>query len=508
MKKKGCEGMDKTPLLEVKGISKSFASTKALRNVSLQVYPGQVHGLIGENGSGKSTLSAIISGNLKADEGEMTLFGKPYSPTDSFDASCHGVSMIVQEQGTIDTISVAANICAGRESQYCRFGILDSKRLTQDAEELLKKIGVTDIPATAITGSLSFEDRKLVEIARAFYKLPELFIVDETTTALPQKGRNILYRLIRQLQEAGKTVIFISHDIAELVEVCNAVTILRDGKYIATLDKDEMDPSKMKSLMVGREVMDNFYRNDYETVDPDAPTLLEVKNVNSGILKDIDFKLRRGEILGFAGLSDCGIHDVGKAVFGLNKLQSGEVVVADHGKVATPAQAIKAGMGFMSKNRDTESMLITLTVQENIVLPSLKNLEKFGFFITPKSEKNLADEWCTKLSVKMRELNQSCAELSGGNKQKIVLAKWLGNNSDIFILDCPTRGIDIGVKETIYRIMEDLKAQGKGIIMISEELPEVLGMSDRILVMKDGAIVKSFDRSPDLTEADVIHYMI
>lgn len=500
--------MEKTPLIEVKDISKSFTSTKALQKVSLKVYGGQVHGLIGENGSGKSTLSAIISGNLKADEGEMFLFGKPYAPTDSFDASCHGVSMIVQEQGTIDTVSVAANIFAGREGQYCRLGILNSRKLTADAQALLEKIGVTDIPASAIAGTLSFEDRKLVEIARAFYQLPELFIVDETTTALPQKGRNILYRLIRQLQEAGKAVIFISHDIAELVEVCNAVTILRDGKYIATLDKDEMDASKMKSLMVGREVMDNFYRSDYETVDPEAPTLLEVRNVNAGILKDISFDLHKGEILGLAGLSDCGIHDVGKAVFGLNKLESGTVVVKDKGKISSPAKAIKAGMGFMSKNRDTESMLITLTIQENIVLPSLKKLQKLGFFITPKSEKNLAGEWCTKLSVKMRELKQSCAELSGGNKQKIVLAKWLGNNSDIFILDCPTRGIDIGVKETIYRIMEDLKAQGKAIIMISEELPEVIGMSDRILVLKDGAIVKSFDRSPDLAEADVIQYMI
>lgn len=500
--------MDKTPLIEVKDISKSFTSTKALQKVSLKVYGGQVHGLIGENGSGKSTLSAIISGNLKADEGEMFLFGKPYAPTDSFDASCHGVSMIVQEQGTIDTVSVAANIFAGREGQYCKLGILNSRKLAADAQALLEKIGVTDIPASAIAGTLSFEDRKLVEIARAFYQLPELFIVDETTTALPQKGRNILYRLIRQLQEAGKAVIFISHDIAELVEVCNAVTILRDGKYIATLDKDEMDASKMKSLMVGREVMDNFYRSDYETVDPEAPTLLEVRNVNAGILKDISFDLHKGEILGLAGLSDCGIHEVGKAVFGLNKLESGTVVVKDKGKISSPAKAIKAGMGFMSKNRDTESMLITLTIQENIVLPSLKKLQKLGFFITPKSEKNLAGEWCTKLSVKMRELKQSCAELSGGNKQKIVLAKWLGNNSDIFILDCPTRGIDIGVKETIYRIMEDLKAQGKAIIMISEELPEVIGMSDRILVLKDGAIVKSFDRSPDLAEADVIQYMI
>ncbi len=297
--------MERSPLIEVKEISKSFTSTKALQHVSMAVYPGEVHGLIGENGSGKSTLSAIISGNLKADEGEMFLFGEPYRPADSFDASQHGVSMIVQEQGTIDTVSVAANICAGREDQYCRFGILDSKRLTQDAQKLLEEVVGTSISPNALAGTLSFEDRKLVEIARAFYKMPELFIVDETTTALPQKGRNILYGLIRKLREAGKAVIFISHDIDELIQVCNCVTILRDGKYIATLKEDEMEPGRMKSLMVGREVMDNFYRSDYETCPPDAPVTLEVQNVSAGILKNISFQLHQGEILGLAGLSDC-----------------------------------------------------------------------------------------------------------------------------------------------------------------------------------------------------------
>ena len=500
--------MEQTPVIEVRGISKSFTSTKALQDVSLKVYGGEVHGLIGENGSGKSTLSAIISGNLKADAGEMFLFGEPYKPTDSFDASVHGVSMIVQEQGTIDTISVAANICAGRENQYCRFGILNAARLAADADKLLKQIGVDDISTSTPAGALSFEDRKLVEIARAFYKTPELFIVDETTTALPQKGRAILYKLIEKLKDEGKAVIFISHDIDELVRVCNCVTILRDGKYIATLGQEEMIPHKMKSLMVGREVMDNYYRSDYDPVDPAAPVTLKVENVSRGILKDISFELHQGEILGLAGLSDCGIHEIGRVAFGLDKPEKGHVTSPGHGEITSPHKAIRSRIGFMSKNRDTESMLITLNIRENIVLPSLNDLKSLGFFITPGSEKKLAGEWCNKLSVKMRDQEQSCAELSGGNKQKIVLCKWLGNNSDVFILDCPTRGIDIGVKETIYRIMEDLKKQGKSIIMISEELPEVIGMSDRILVMKDGAIVTEFSRSPDLTEAEIIQHMI
>ncbi len=493
-------------VIEVKNISKSFTSTRALSHVDLQVFSGEIRGLIGENGSGKSTLSAIISGNLKADEGEMYLFGKPYAPQNSFDASCKGISMIVQEQGTIDTVSVAANIFAGREEQFCKYGLLDSKGLTKAAQELLEKVGIGDIRAEQITGTLSFEDKKLVEIARAFYKTPELFIVDETTTALPQKGREILYRLIRQLKKEGKSVLFISHDIEELMNVCDTVTILRDGQLIASLSEDEMDPHKMKSLMVGREVVDNYYRNRNEPASG-GKDVLEVKGVSSGILKNINFAVKEGEILGFAGLSDCGMHELCKVLFGLVKPETGSVLLK--GKtIANTKEAIRNRMGFMSKNRDTESMLITLSIQENVVLPSLPRLRTGGFFIFPSGERKLAQKWCETLNVKMRDLDQPCAELSGGNKQKIVLAKWLANDSDIFVLDCPTRGIDIGVKEAIYRIMENLKKEGKSIIMVSEELPEVIGMSDRILVMKDGEITGSFTRSAEMKETDVIQYMI
>ena len=493
-------------VIEVKNISKSFTSTRALSHVDLQVFSGEIRGLIGENGSGKSTLSAIISGNLKADEGEMYLFGKPYAPQNSFDASCKGISMIVQEQGTIDTVSVAANIFAGREEQFCKYGLLDSKGLTKAAQELLEKVGIGDIRAEQITGTLSFEDKKLVEIARAFYKTPELFIVDETTTALPQKGREILYRLIRQLKKEGKSVLFISHDIEELMNVCDTVTILRDGQLIASLSEDEMDPHKMKSLMVGREVVDNYYRNRNEPASG-GKDVLEVKGVSSGILKNINFAVKEGEILGFAGLSDCGMHELCKVLFGLVKPETGSVLLK--GKtIANAKEAIRNRMGFMSKNRDTESMLITLSIQENVVLPSLPRLRTGGFFIFPSGERKLAQKWCETLNVKMRDLDQPCAELSGGNKQKIVLAKWLANDSDIFVLDCPTRGIDIGVKEAIYRIMENLKKEGKSIIMVSEELPEVIGMSDRILVMKEGEITGSFTRSAEMKETDVIQYMI
>jgi ribose transport system ATP-binding protein len=335
-----------------------------------------------------------------------------------------------------------------------------------------------------------------------------LFIVDETTTALPQKGRNVLYSLIKQLKQENKSVLFISHDIEELVQVCDNVTILRDGQVVATLDESQMQPHTMKSMMVGREILDNFYRvNDDPSPRSEKP-VLSVKNVSKGILKDVSFDLKEGEILGLAGLSDCGMHELGKIIFGLIKPDEGSVTVEDGKHIADSQVAIREKLGFMSKNRDREAILLSLSIKENIVLPCLDLIKKLGFFIPPKSEAKLAKTWCEKLNVKMRNIEQPCSELSGGNKQKIVFCKWLGNESEILILDCPTRGIDVGVKEAIYRIMEDLKAQGKSILMISEELPEILGMSDRIITLKDGEITNSFIRSSDLQESEVIQYMI
>ena len=420
------------PVIRVENITKCFTSTRALDNVSLEVYPGQVRGLIGENGSGKSTLSSIISGNLKMDSGKMLLLGQPYEPKDSFEASEKGVSMIVQEQGTITTITVGANIFAGREKQFVHMGFLNSKKLNAEAKKLLERIGVTHIKPETMTSKLSLEDRKLVEIARAFYKMPELFIVDETTTALPQHGRDVLYNLIRKLKEAGKAVLFISHDIEELMSVCDSVTILRDGEYIDTLDKEQMEPHKMKNLMVGREVTDNYYREDKQASCYSDEVVLKGENINYGQLKNINFELKKGEILGFAGLSDCGMHDIGKIAFGRIKPLTGRVT-ADGAEIKNPQQAIKHHISYVSKNRDTEALLSSGSIKDNVVLPSLSQLKKAGFFITRKSERDLTSKWCEKLEVKMHDQEQTVSELSGGNKQKVVLAKWMANQSEIFI---------------------------------------------------------------------------
>lgn len=502
--------MKQETVLRVQGITKLFASTRALVDVTLDFKSGEIRGLIGENGSGKSTLSNVISGQLQPDEGTMELHGQPYRPTNNVDAKNHKICMIVQEMGTIDGLSVAANIFLGKEDLFQnRAGLLDTKRMNAEAGRILKEIGVEYIQPTALVNRMPFEDRKIVEMARAMYLEPEILIVDETTTALSQKGRDILYAIINRMKDEDKTVIFISHDLEEVMDKCDTISVMRDGSYVDTLAVKSCTPSQIRQLMVGREISDEYYRSDYSHEYSDK-VALECTDINAGILKNISLQLHRGEILGLAGLTDCGIHELGKVLFGLITPATGKVTAYKEDgpiEIKKPITAINAKMGYVSKNRDQEALMLLSSIQDNISLPSLDMLKK-GFLIPPKSEKELAQRGAEQMQIKMRGIDQTVMYLSGGNKQKVVLAKWIGNGSEILILDCPTRGIDVGVKAAIYRLMEELKAQGKAILMISEELPEVIGMSDRILVLKDGEVQKEFLRGPDVTESVIIEYMI
>lgn len=500
--------MEKEVLLKADLINKSFGPTHAVADFSMEIRPGEIRGLIGENGSGKSTFSAIVVGLHRPDSGHLYLNGQPYAPTNTEMAAQSGVSLIVQEIGTIAGITVAANIFLNKEKQFSRHGVLDYGRMNREAREILDKIGGEHISPSALTGALNLEDRKLVEIARAMYSNPSLLIIDETSNALTTHGRNILYQNMRAVRERGGSVMFITHDMEELVSICDSVTVMRDGHFIRTLEKEEMDLKTMKELMVGREIGSHFYRTD------DAPdynrdkVVLDVSHLSSIGVNDVSFQLHEGEILGIGGLAESGMHELGRLLFGIEKKDSGQIVVTKSGqKIASPKDAIRNSMGYMSKNRDTEALLLRFSISDNIALPSLDRIRKKGFILA-KEEQALADTWAKKLSIKMRGLGDLCTKLSGGNKQKVVLGKWLGNDSHILIMDCPTRGIDIGVKEAIYRLMEELKKEGRAMIMISEELPELIGMSDTILIMKDGAITHQVDRSPEVKEQTVIQYMI
>jgi len=488
-------------MLKVENIYKSFGATKALTDVTWELEKGQILGLIGENGSGKSTIASIIAGIQHADSGRFYLEGIPYSPKNTDEATGNGVCMILQESGTFDQLTVAQNVFIGKEKQFSV-----NKKMNATAQTALNNIFANHIKSNVPLGRLSFEDRKLVELARAMYEQPKVLIVDETTTALSKAGRDVLYKIISGMKEQGKSVIFISHDIEELIEVCDKLTILRDGEYVGSLIKNEYNEKAIKSMMVGRELSEHFYRTQTES-SHNEDILLEVSGINAGNLENISFSLHKGEILGLGGLTDCGMHDLGKIIFGLLPAESGEVKTGRGISIDSPHVAMREHISYISKNRDQESLMVAATIKDNICIASLPQL-KTGPFVFPKKEKTFVNKWSEQLNIKMQNMNQFAFELSGGNKQKVVMAKWLGFGADIFIMDCPTRGIDVGVKATIYGIMEGLRAQGKSIILISEELPEIIGMSDRIIILKNGRISGEFRREDCLTENDLIESII
>ncbi len=501
--------MEKEVLLSCTGIHKEFGPTRALIDVDFAIRRGEVCGLIGENGSGKSTLTSIFAGAQQPSKGEMLRAGEPYKPANMMQAQSKGVAMVVQESGTLPTVDVATNVFVGNLERFKKKGFLDVSLMMKEANRILTEIGVPEIRADMPLSALNFEDRKIVEIARAMYLQPEVLVIDETTTALATKGRRIIYDIIKKMQQEDKAVIFISHDLDELIEVCNTITVLRDGVMIDTLKGDQMTVDNMRRLMVGRELQGDYFRSDYDGSCSDE-VLLDVRHVTSadGYIENLSLQLHKGEILGLGGLANCGMHELGRMMFGLDKPVTGEIIITKTGKtVANALQAVKQGIGYVSKDRDKESLMLQSSIRDNIVLPNLDRLQKKGY-LSQKAMDRFADEQVKNLRIKCVSARQFVAELSGGNKQKVAFAKWLGANCDILILDCPTRGIDIGVKADMYKLMYSMKKQGMGIVMISEELVELIGMSDRMIIMKDGRIATEVMRSPDITDTQLIEYII
>jgi len=504
----GVKQMENDVIIRVEGMNKSFTSTKAVVDVSLEVKKGEIYGLIGENGSGKSTLVSMISGSLKPDSGAMVFMGKPYNPASLIEARGMGVCILVQEQGTIDGITVADNIFLGRENIFSKLGNVNRRKMKQEARRVLDELGAENIDPAAGIESFSFEDRKLVEVATAMYMNPKLLIIDETSTALSQRGRELIYTIMKKMKENGNSVIFISHDLSELELVCDTVSILRDGHLVDTLDGDGIYADNMKRLMIGRELSGHYYRADHEESFEEeiALTVSDVSYEN--ILHDISLEIHSGEILGIGGLTECGMHELCKIMFGAIKPTKGQVVVNKTGKVIdSPPTAIKEGVAYIPKDRDQESAFQNSSIMDNIVVASL-DIIRNGQYISKRKAADLARAQADNMNVKMKSISQMTKELSGGNKQKVVLAKWLANNSRILIMDCPTRGIDVGVKAAIYQLMTQLKKQGKAMIMVSEELPELIGMSDRIVILKNGRMNGQFSRSEELSEHMLIQKMI
>lgn len=506
--------MGKEVIVKVKHMDKRFGSTVALNNVNIEIRRGEIQGLIGENGSGKSTVTSIISGMQKADRGEMTFRGEKWEPASMLYALENGIGMIVQENGTVPGITVAENIFLGETSRFKVFGQEGKKCgpvnrnvMIKEAQSALDAIGASHIKAERITGTLDMQDRKLIEIAKIMIKNPDVLVVDETTTALSQIGRDIIYKIMEQMKKDDKSVVFISHDLDEIMNVCDSLTVLRDGKIIVTFSKEEFDEELIKTSMIGREMKGNYYRSDYDG-SYGKEVVMEVKDAELGMeLRNFNLQIHKGEILGIGGLSHCGMHTLGKVLFGACKPASGKVLIRGR-ELKDEADAMREQVGYAAKDRDVESLCLNASIRDNIAIGGLDRFALHSFLILPGREKEYVAKQINDLSVKCADMEQYVSALSGGNKQKVVFGKWIGRGSEILILDCPTRGVDIGVKQAMYQLMYQMKKEGKSIIIISEEMTELIGMADRLVIMKDGRIAKEFPRSASLSEADIIRYMI
>jgi inositol transport system ATP-binding protein len=481
---------DNEYVLEMKNISKAFPGVQALDKVNLKVRKGTVHVLVGENGAGKSTLMKILSGEHQIDEGEIFFKGMKLGHQNIQTMLKLGISMIHQELSPVLDLTIAENIFLGREPTYQVKTFVNFKELYEQTQELLTKLGLKFNPRSKMR-DLSVAGMQLVEITKAISRGASLIIMDEPTSAITDTEVAMLFHQIRELKVKGVAIIYITHKLDEIFQIADDVTVIRDGKWIDSNHASYYDKNKLITQMVGRTISNIFPKETAEIGD----TVLEVENITiKGVFKDISFKVKKGEILGLAGLVGAGRSEVARAIFGLDPLDSGEIFMAGKPiKVRTPIDAIDKGIAMLSEDRKEVGLILCRSVRENI---SLGNLKMFapGLFINAKQEAEAADKMIEMLQIKVPSMNTQVNFLSGGNQQKVVLSKWLLGKLKILILDEPTRGIDVGSKSEIHKLMSDLAKQGLAVIMISSELPEILGMSDRILVMQEGRLRGEFTR--------------
>jgi inositol transport system ATP-binding protein len=477
-------------LLKLDGISKTFPGVKALDDVHLDVAPGTVHALMGENGAGKSTLMKVLIGMYQADAGTITFAGREVHIADTATALGMGISMIHQELSPVPQMEVSENIWLGREPVN-RLGLIDKRRMIADTKALFKRWEI-DINPRRIMRNLSVAQTQMVEIAKAISYDSQLIIMDEPTSAITEREVDHLHRMIRSLRESGVAIIYITHKMDEVFKISDFVTVFRDGKHVATLPASELDRGKLISLMVGRELTHMFPKEDVAIGD----VVMTVRGLTrTGKIRDVSFDIHAGEILGLAGLMGAGRTEVLETIFGVEKTDAGEITIK--GKKVTiksPADAIAAGLGMLTEDRKLTGIMGVLSVRDNITIAALPRFSPRG--ILRKRQMNReAQAQREALSIKTPSLAQLVRLLSGGNQQKVLVSRWLLTSPDILMIDEPTRGIDVGAKAEIHRLMCRLAAEGKAILMVSSELPEILGMSDRVLVMHEGRITGEFSRA-------------
>ncbi|TRY26980.1 sugar ABC transporter ATP-binding protein [Brevibacillus sp. LEMMJ03] len=487
-------------LLEMKEISKSFPGVKVLDGVQLNLKRGEVLALMGENGAGKSTLMKILGGIYQRDGGTIVVKGQTQENMTPDIAAKRGIAIIHQELNLIPHLSVMENIFLGREFTYGKSGFVNWSRMRTEAKRWLEQLAIDLDPATPV-GELSVGQQQMIEIAKALSMQADILVLDEPTAALTNREIDALFDVIAALKRKGVGMIYISHRMEEIFQISDRITVLRDGRYVGTVRTAETSLDELVKMMVGREITDRFPKVE---VKP-GEERLRVENLTvRGKLSGISFSVRSGEIVGVAGLMGAGRTEMAKALFGAEKMDGGAIFVDGKPvRISQPIDAIRAGIALVTEDRKEEGLVLPLSVRENIALPNLAKLSSLGV-MNRRAEQALSDETIRRLLIKTAGGEQAAGSLSGGNQQKVVIGKWLATQPKILILDEPTRGVDIGAKKEIYDIMNRLAQEGVAILMISSELPEVLGMSDRVLVMHEGRITGSFSRA-EATQELIMH---
>lgn len=471
--------MDNNYILTLKNITKEFPGVKALDDVTINIERGTIHGLVGENGAGKSTLIKILAGIYQPNKGEIILDGKPCRFNSPIEARRAGISVVHQEIKLAEPLSVAENMFLG--NVQLKNGLVDWKGMRRRAREIVEDLGM-DIDINAQVSSLTVAKKQIVEIMHAINNNSRILIMDEPSAVLTDRELEVMFRIVKQLRDKGITIIYISHRLDEIFGLCSNVSVLRDGRYIDTIPVASVDRQGLINMMVGRE-MGQEYPKEVGNV---GGTILEVKNLSRGILQDISFEVKSGEVFGISGLVGAGRTELARAILGIDKPESGEVYV--RGKKVhyrTFADAIRDGLGLIPEDRKLQGLVQIMSVKRNTTLVNMKRVLRAGV-ISSSLEEKLSKEYADKLHVVTPSMETEVQYLSGGNQQKVVIAKWLFQNSEILFLDEPTRGIDVGAKVEIYRLINRMAKEGKTIIMISSEMPELLGMCDRIMVMHEG----------------------
>ncbi|MCU6763656.1 Ribose import ATP-binding protein RbsA [uncultured Roseburia sp.] len=489
-------------VLEMKKITKRFPGVVALDQVSLTVHRGEIHALIGENGAGKSTLMKCLLGIYQKDEGEIIYKGRETAFKSPHDALNAGISMIHQELNLVQTFTVAENIWMGREGKFAKAGVIDTGLMNRKTKELLERLNISVDPS-AYVSSLSVANMQLIELARAVSYDADIIVMDEPTSALADQEILLLHGIVRDLVKKGTAVIFISHKLEELFEICDNMTIMRNGQFVATKSCREITMDQLIGLIAGREIDDVYIKDQFEK----GKVKIRVENLCGDGFSNVSFEVRAGEILGLCGLMGAGRSEIMRAIFGIDPIRSGKIYINDQEiKITSPKDAIAQGIAMVTEDRLRMGILQSMSISTNITLPRIKEYARAGFM---NSRKELWDceQISEKLHVKKASFSDPIASLSGGNQQKVILARWLLNNPEILILDEPTRGIDVGAKSEIYKIMNDLaRNEGLAILMVSSEMPEILGMSDTIAVVRNGQIVHMEENREGLSADDLLQY--